>query len=215
VSVLSACTLGGTSAPGEVLAKDQTLSFPIAQDVADFDPAQITSPGDVDILRNVFSGLYRFDDKLHEVPDIATSLPDISADGLTYTFHLRANARFSNGDPITADDVLYSWNRAAAKQGEYASLFAPLRGYIPVAQGQAKTISGLSKSDAYTVVAELNAPAGYWLTEIGLWPFWLVTRRSSRRPARTCGTRTPTPSSAAGPSSWRATRSDNRSSSCR
>ena len=177
MSVLSACTLGGTSAPGEVLAKDQTLSFPIAQDVADFDPAQITSPGDVDILRNVFSGLYRFDDKLHEVPDIATSLPDISADGLTYTFHLRANARFSNGDPITADDVLYSWNRAAAKQGEYASLFAPLRGYIPVAQGQAKTISGLSKSDAYTVVAELNAPAGYWLTEIGLWPFWLVDQK--------------------------------------
>jgi ABC-type transport system substrate-binding protein len=84
LSGVTSCALGGgTSTPAEVLANDQTLSFPISQDVADFDPAQITAPADVDILRNVFSGLYRFDDKLHLVPDLATSLPEISADGVT------------------------------------------------------------------------------------------------------------------------------------
>ncbi|HZQ49714.1 MAG TPA: peptide ABC transporter substrate-binding protein [Candidatus Dormibacteraeota bacterium] len=177
IAVISSCTLGGSSAPSEQLASDQTLSFPISQDVADFDPAQITSPADVDILRNVFSGLYRFDDQLHEVPDIATAFPDISADGLTYTFHLRKNARFSNGDAITADDVVYSWNRAAARQGEFATLFSPIKGYDAVARGRTKTLSGLSATDPYTVQTQLSKAAGYWLTEVGLWPFWLVDQK--------------------------------------
>jgi len=172
---VSSCTLGGGSTtPPEPLAADQTLSFPIAQDVADFDPAQITSPADVDILRNVFSGLYRFDDKLHEVPDLATAFPDISTDGLTYTFHLREKAHFSNGDPITADDVIYSWNRAAARQGEFATLFSPIKGYDAVAQGRAKQLGGLTRLDQFTVQTVLTKPAGYWLTEVALWPFWLV-----------------------------------------
>ncbi len=73
----------------EVLAADQTLSFPMAHDVADLDPAQISSPADVDVLRNVFSWLYKFDPKLQEVPDLATGPPTISANGLE-----RARGRF-------------------------------------------------------------------------------------------------------------------------
>src|SRR4029077_9247904 len=120
---------GGTQA----LDSDQTLSFPIAQDVGDFDPAQISSPQDVDILRNVFSGLYKFDSKLQEVPDLAIGPPTISADGRTYTFNLRKDAKFSNGDPITADDFIYSWTRAVREQGDYATLFGPIVGYQAVA----------------------------------------------------------------------------------
>ena len=177
MTLVSACTLGGSSAPAEVLATDQTLSFPVAQEIGDFDPAQVTSPADVDILRNVFSGLYKFDDKLHEVPDLAAAFPDISADGLTYTFHLRGGLKFSNGDPITADDVIYSWNRAAAKQGEYASLFSPLRGYLDVARGRTTQMSGLTRVDDYTLVTALTQPTGSWLTLVGLWPFWLVDHK--------------------------------------
>jgi oligopeptide transport system substrate-binding protein len=177
MTLVSACTLGGSSAPAEALATDQTLSFPIGQEVGDFDPAQITSPADVDVLRNVFSGLYRFDDKLHEVPDLATAFPDITADGLTYTFRLRHDAKFSNGDPITADDVIFSWNRAATKQGQYAPLLSVVRGYPAVAQGHASQMSGLTRTDDYTVVTTLNQPSGYWLTEVGLWPLWLVDRK--------------------------------------
>ncbi len=174
--IQASCTLGG-GGPTEQLAADQTLSFPISNEIGDFDPAQITSPADVDILRNVFSGLYGFDEHLHLVPDIATSFPDISADGLTYTFRLRHDAHFSNGDPITADDVIFSWNRAAAKQGELAPFFSPIRGYELVAQGRSKQLSGLTKTDAYTVVVTLGAAAGYWLTEVGLWPYWLVDQK--------------------------------------
>ncbi len=167
-----------SSAPAaEPLAKDQTLSFPLTQDVADFDPALISGAGDVNILRNVFSGLYAFDQQLHEVPDIAIGQPTISADGLTYTFHLRRDARFSNGDPITADDFIYSWNRAAAKQGDYAGLFGLIAGYQNVVSGKTAQLSGLSKLDDYTLVATLINKAGYFITQVGLWPFWVVDQK--------------------------------------
>jgi oligopeptide transport system substrate-binding protein len=165
------------SRPVEALATDQTLSFPIAQDVADLDPALISTYADVDILRNVFSGLYKFDAKLNEVPDLATGQPQVSADGLTYTFHLRHDGRFSNGDPITADDFLYSWNRAAAKQGDYAGVFGLVAGYDAVAAGRSNQMSGLAKVDDYTLTATLTRPAGYFITEVGLWPFWAVDHK--------------------------------------
>src|SRR6202011_5213949 len=177
VVLLATCTSSTPPPPAEVLATDQTLSFPIAQGVAHFDPAQMSSPTDVDIFRNVFSGLYKFDAALHEVPDIATGPADLSADGLTYTFHLRHGAVFSNGDPITADDFIYSWNRAAAKQGDSAGLFSVVAGYSAVASGRTGTLSGLVKVDAYTFTATLIKRAGYSLTLLGLWPFWVVDRK--------------------------------------
>ena len=178
-AAVAACTpFGGGPAPTpEVLAADQSLSFPIAQDLGDFDPAMISSPAEVDVLRNVFSGLYRFDSQLHELPDIATAQPAVSTDGLTYTFHLRQDARFSNGDPITADDFIYSWNRAAARQGDFAGLFDVIAGYQDVASGKTGQMSGLSKTDAYTLNVTLAKRAGYFVTEVGLWPFWLVDQK--------------------------------------
>jgi oligopeptide transport system substrate-binding protein len=163
--------------PPEPLAADQTLSFPIALDVADLDPALISTAAEVDIFRNVFSGLYKFDNQLHVVPDLAMNLPVVSEDGRTYTFHLRHNCHFSNGDPITADDFIFSWNRAAAKQGDYAGLFNIVTGYDAVAQGRAAQMSGLAKVDDYTFTAALTKRAGYFTTLVGLWPFWVVDQK--------------------------------------
>ncbi len=177
VVLLAVCNSSTPPPPAEVLASDQTLSFPIAQDVADLDPAQMSSPTDIDIFRNVFSGLYKFDQSLHEVPDLAVGPADLSADGLIYTFHIRHNAAFSNGDPITADDFIYSWNRAAAKQGDYAGLFSVVAGYGAVATGRTATLSGLAKVDDYSFTSTLSKRAGYWTTLVGLWPFWLVDRK--------------------------------------
>ena len=180
IALLLVVLVGPPSSPvqiSEPLAADQTLSFPIAQDVADFDPALISATADVDILRNVFSGLYKFDSKLREVPDLAIGLPQVSPDGLTYTFRLRHDGRFSNGDPITADDFIYSWNRAAAKQGDYAGLFNVVAGYDAVAAGRAGQMSGLAKLDDYTLTATLTKRAGYFMTEVGLWPFWVVDQK--------------------------------------
>ena len=174
---LLACEPNATATPSpEPLAADQTLSFPLTHDLSDLDPALISDPGDVDILRNVFSGLYRFDDQLHEVPDLADGQPVISADGLEYTFRIRAAARFSNGDAITATDVQYSWDRAAHIQGDYASLFSPIAGYQAVASGRRASMSGLVVVDAQTLKVTLSKPASAFLTEVALWPFWVVDK---------------------------------------
>jgi len=212
---IAACNPTGNPSPTPTpLASDQTFSFPIAQDVADFDPALISSPADVDILRNVFSGLYRFDDQLREVPDIAAGQPNVSADGLEYTFGLRTDARFSNGDPITASDFQYSWNRAAARQGDYAGLFSLISGYPQVAAGRTKTMSGITVVDATTLKVRLAKPANYFLTEVGLWPFWVVDQKVISS-AGTAASPAPSPESTSrsSPTPWRRSASTRPASS--
>jgi oligopeptide transport system substrate-binding protein len=165
------------------LAADQTLRFPIADDVGTLDPAQIYTSADIQLAQNLFDGLVRYDDDLNVVSDLASGLPAISADQLTYTFKLQAGARFSNGDRVTSHDVVYSWNRAAVSQGPYSSILSAVAGFdrLP-AQGPAPSalerllaaddpsvrISGLTAPDDATVVVRLAHPAGWFLSALAL-----------------------------------------------
>src|SRR5438093_201336 len=176
LSLAAACG-GGSGTQSEQLASDQTLSFPMVDDIGDIDPALEQAAVDVNIFRNVFSGLYKFDDQLNEVPDIASGPPKMSADNLTYTFSLRKDVKFSNGDPVKADDFIYSWNRAAHLQGTYATVFEPVAGYDDVAAGKATQMSGLKRIDDYSFSATLSEPAGYWFTEVALWTAWVVDQK--------------------------------------
>ena len=181
--VATACGSGGgtSSSSGGALAATQQFRFPIIDDIKTLDPGHVSTAVDIAFVQNVFGGLYRFDDSLKEIPDIATSMPDISSDGLTYTFHMRKDVKFSNGDPVTSADVLYSWNRAARLNDSYGIVFAPVAGYSAVAPTKgtptATTLSGLSAPDPYTVVAKLSLPAGYWLTEVALWTADVVDQK--------------------------------------
>ncbi|HKW71097.1 MAG TPA: peptide ABC transporter substrate-binding protein [Candidatus Dormibacteraeota bacterium] len=176
ISMVAACGGGGTGTT-EQLAADQTLSFPMVDDIGDLDPALLQAAVDVLIFRNVFSGLYKFDDQLNQVPDIATGPPAVSSDNLTYTFKLRHEVKFSNGDPVKADDFIFSWDRAARIQGTYASVFQPVAGYEDVAGGKATHMTGLKKIDDYSFSATLGAPAGYWYTELALWTAYVVDKK--------------------------------------
>src|SRR5258708_24606054 len=90
---------------------------------------------------------------------------------------MRNNAKFSNGDPVKADDFIFSWNRAARLQGDYASVFEPVAGYQAVADGKATTMTGLKKIDDYSFSATLSYTAGYWFTEVALWTAWVVDQK--------------------------------------
>jgi oligopeptide transport system substrate-binding protein len=172
--VVAACGGGGGGGQSENLASDQTLSFPMVDNPGNLDPAQMSAAVDIDVFRNVYSGLYKFDNNLNEVPDIADGNPQVSSDGLTYTFKMKQNVKFSNGDPVKSDDFIFSWNRAAAMQGDYASVFAPVAGYDDVAAGKATQMTGLKKIDDFSFSATLSAPAAYWFTEVALWTAWVV-----------------------------------------
>src|SRR5207302_6624313 len=92
------------------------------QSAGTFDPGEADAEVDTEISQNVFDNLWRFDDKLNLIPDLATEVPSssnggISSDGLTYTIHLKSNVKFNNGDSFSSKDVVYSFNRAVALQG--------------------------------------------------------------------------------------------------
>src|SRR2546430_5233144 len=171
---------GGTPPPAS-LATDQTLRFPIQQDVSTLDPGMIDSQAEAEIAQNLFDGLLKFDGNLNVVPAVTLSMPAISSDGATYTFKLRQDVTFSNGDKVTSKDVLYSWNRAAAMQGPYASNLSAITGYEHVASNQvsgaaleallekndpAVTMSGLTAPDDYTVMVKLTGAAGWFESAI-------------------------------------------------
>jgi ABC-type oligopeptide transport system substrate-binding subunit len=179
--VLGACANNANS--GTSLASNQTLTFPILADFGSLDPAVSDAETDQEIQQNMFDGLVKFDNGLNVVPDLAASMPTVAADGLTYTFKLLQNVTFSNGDKFTSNDVLYSWNRAAAMQGAYATNLSGIVGYNAVAHNTASgaaleallekrdpsvTLTGLNAPDPYTVVVKLSAPAGWFLPAIAL-----------------------------------------------
>src|SRR5207253_460732 len=125
--VVAACGGGTTSNNQGSLAASQVLKFPVYQSAGTFDPGEADAEVDTEISQNVFDNLWRFDDKLNLIPDLATEVPSasnsgISSDGLTYTIHLKSNVKFNNGDSFSSKDVLYSFNRAVALQGAYASI---------------------------------------------------------------------------------------------
>ena len=135
--LLVAC--GSSSGQSQNLASDQTMKFPYFGEFGTLDPGELSAEVDSEIAQNIFNGLTRFDNNLAIQPDIATDVPTtsnggISADGLTYTFHLRKDVTFSNGDKVTSKDVLYSWNRSAALQGPYASNLSAITGFSAVAK---------------------------------------------------------------------------------
>jgi oligopeptide transport system substrate-binding protein len=174
-----ALACGGNNSGGgsETLASEQTLTFPIQDDIATLDPGHVDSGVDITFTQEVFDGLYKFDNNLKVVPDIATGMPDVSSDGMTYTFKLRKDVKFSNGDPVKASDFLFSWNRAAHLNDSYATVFDPVVGGSDTEAGKTQTMSGLTAPDDYTIKAQLSSPAGFWLTELALWTASVVDQK--------------------------------------
>ncbi len=130
----------------------------------DYDPATTLGSGD----KLAFSGLVSFDPKLNLTPDLAASW-DISDDGTVYTFHLRENAKFHDGKPVTARDVIYSWERAASpalKSDTALTYLGDIVGIQEIAEGKAEHASGLVAVDDHTLQVTIDAPKPYFLYKL-------------------------------------------------
>ena len=146
------------------------------------DPAIIVAQLDMRIIQGLFEGLTRFDPKTADaVPGLAQSW-DISPDGKIYTFHLRTNLVWSTGEPITADDVVYSWIRALspATASDYAGLLYFLKNGEAFNEGKISNASlvGVQAMDKFTVRVELNNPTSFF-TSICAMPLAYVVPRQS------------------------------------
>jgi oligopeptide transport system substrate-binding protein len=131
------------------------------------DPALITGQADGRVVLSLFEGLTRFH------PETATPVPglaerwDISDDGRIYTFHLRTNAAWSTGEPINAEDFVYSWRRVLDPRTacEYSALLFYVKNGEEFATGKTTDPAqvGLQALDARTLRVELLEPTPFFL----------------------------------------------------
>jgi len=131
------------------------------------DPHIVTGIPEMRLTKALFEGLTRLDaHNAQPVPAIAERW-EISPDGRVYTFHLRTNAVWSTGEPITTDDVVWSWFRALspATAGDYAGQLFYIKGAEDWYNGKLKDVSqvGIRALDDYTMRVELNAPLAFFL----------------------------------------------------
>ena len=104
-----ASTLAATIPPGTVLAAKQEMVRNNGGEPESLDPALIESDIANNILVDLFEGLTALDNHSRVVPGVAQSWQQV--DPTTWVFKLRQNARWSNGEPVTAQDFVYGWHR--------------------------------------------------------------------------------------------------------
>jgi oligopeptide transport system substrate-binding protein len=129
------------------------------------DPATAHNSSGFDL---VYSGLVTYDQNMNLTPDLASSW-DVSNGGLTYTFHLRPEAVFQDMRPVTAGDVVYSWERAAAMATNSDSVLTYLgdiQGVHEERAGLSDHISGLTVIDDHTLQVKLEKPVPYFLLKL-------------------------------------------------
>lgn len=137
---------GATGSPQAAPADKQVFRYPIGNsDFITLDPALTQYSNSIYALKALFSGLVGLSDK-GEVVDVLAASHTISPDKLTYTFALRDGLKFSDGSPLTAEDVIYSMNRTIdpATRPEVAFYLDLIKGYDDFQAGKVKPLIGSS-----------------------------------------------------------------------
>ncbi|MBN1188264.1 MAG: peptide ABC transporter substrate-binding protein, partial [Dehalococcoidales bacterium] len=144
------------------------------------DPALVAEAGSDYYITQIFSGLTHIDSDLEVVGDIAERWEQ-SADGLTYTFYLRPEARFHDGRRVTAADFKYSWERALnpATGSITASLYLnDIVGAADMLSGKSSSLSGVKVLDESTLQVSIDGPKPYFLQKIAF-PTTFVVDKSN------------------------------------
>lgn len=161
--------------PVEKGNRDQVLHRGLGADVAELDPHIVTGLPELNIVSALFEGLVAEDPHdLHPVPGVAQSW-DISLDQLTYIFHLRTDAQWSNGEPLTAQDFLQSLRRVLTPSlgADYASMLYVVQNAESFHKGELNDFDqvGLAAPDAHTLIITLDHPTPHFLALL-THPIW-------------------------------------------
>lgn len=147
--------------------REKILHFGNGTEPQELDPHIVTGIPEHNIIAALLEGLVAKDpESLEPVPAVAESW-EISEDGKTYRFHIRENARWSNGDPLTAEDFVWSWWRALqpALGNQYAYMLFPVVNAEPFANGELTDFSkvGVKALNKHLLEVRLNNPTPYFL----------------------------------------------------
>lgn len=190
-----ALLIGGCGKPGTQVERgnrDQILLFGNKAEPQDLDPHVIEGVGEHNIMMALLESLVGEDPKtLMPVPGLAERW-DISPDGKAYTFHLRNNAKWSNGDPVTAEDFVKSYRRILTPSlgSRYAYMLHPIKNAKAFNEGKITDPSqlGLRAPDAHTLEITLECPTSYLLNMMAnhysWWPVHMPTVQKHGDPYR-------------------------------
>src|SRR5262249_8936747 len=149
-----------TPAPAEKVLRIANMAEPET-----LDPHNASTTNESNILRNLFEGLMVLDPSGNVAPGVAETF-SVSEDGLIYTFRLRANAKWSSGEAVTAGDFVYSLRRIEDPKthSKYAEVLYPIKNAQEVNTGKtAPTDLGVAAVDTRTLEITLKAPTPYFL----------------------------------------------------
>jgi len=155
----------------------------LGSDPTTLDPAVSTETTSAGYIMQIYSGLLKLDDNMEPVPDIAAEMPEVSADGLTYTFKLRKDVKFHDGKEVTAADFKYSWERAsdpATRSQTAPTYLGDIVGVYEMLLSQADEISGVKVIDDYTLQVTIDTPKSYFLYKM-TYPTTFVVEESNVR----------------------------------
>ncbi|WOB80250.1 peptide ABC transporter substrate-binding protein [Providencia sp. PROV114] len=150
---------------GTVLAENQEVTRHLKDEPASLDPVKSVGLTEAQVMRDLFEGLVNQDDHGKPIPGVAQRWD--TADNRIWTFTLRSDAHWSNGDPVTAQDFVYSWQRLVSPGTTSPfAWFAALAGInnaqdiidgkLPVEQ------LGVEAVDTHTLKITLNKPVPYF-----------------------------------------------------
>jgi oligopeptide transport system substrate-binding protein len=148
-----------------VLALQQELHRDNGQEPQTLDPHLVEGLASAHILRDLFEGLTAESPEGRIIPGAAIRW-NISRDGKTYTFYLRRDALWSNGDPVTAEDFVYGLQRSAdpATASKYAQVLLPIENAAEVLSGDLPTSElGVTAMDEFTLQIRMKGPTPYFL----------------------------------------------------
>ncbi|UNP77984.1 peptide ABC transporter substrate-binding protein [Bacillus nitratireducens] len=163
----------------DVEAKKQVLNVTVSEEIPSLDTTKTMDGTSAHVMQNIFEGLYVLDDQDQPIPAVAKSFKR-SEDGKKYTFDLRKDAKWSNGDSVTANDFMFAWRKAVS--AETASQYAYMLFYIK----NAKEINrgtmpldelGVKVINDYKLEVELEQPIPYFLQLLAL-PIYLPQHES-------------------------------------
>ncbi len=180
----SVVTGTGTSSgtDSSVVASDEDLNVMMETPVESLDPQQATDGTSFEVIADYTDGLMQMDENGEPVKALAESY-DVSDDGLTYTFKIRDDANWSNGDPVTAQDFVFAWQRAVdpSVASEYAYMLSDI-GQVKnaadiIAGTKDKSELGVTAVDDKTMKVELNVPVPYFLSLMYFPTFYPVNEK--------------------------------------
>lgn len=170
IAATSFSTLAADVPAGVKLAAKQELVRGNGTEVASLDPHKTEGVPESNVIRDLLEGLVNQDENGNTVPGVAESWE--TTDNRTFTFHLRKDAKWSNGDPVTAHDFVYSFKRAvdpatASPYSWYLEM-TTMKNAAKIIAGKAdKETLGVTAVDDYTLKVELEAAVPYFVKMMG------------------------------------------------